>query len=172
MSGPPSRIQSILGHLLPRSQSQSPPPHIHSLSPTFFLERAAAVEPNADAILHVTPSGATLRRSYQSFADRARGLAYYLKKHKLTRVGILAPNTPAFLEAIYGIAAGGGVVVPANYRLKADDIAYIFEYAEVDSIIVDKEFAHLLGVFAKSNGKIPLLVDVVSCGPVWIHVND
>ena len=29
-------------------------------------------------------------------------------KHGFNRVGILAPNTPAFLESIYGIAAAGG----------------------------------------------------------------
>lgn len=42
-------------------------------------------------------------------ADRARGLAYYVQKHCYKRVGILAPNTPAFLEAVYGIAAGGAI---------------------------------------------------------------
>ncbi|KAF5130086.1 Acetate/butyrate--CoA ligase AAE7, peroxisomal [Metarhizium anisopliae] len=157
MSGPPSRIRSILGHLLGPAQ---PPPHIHHLSPTFFLERAALVEPNADAIFHITPNGVALRRSYQTFADRARGLAYYLKKHKLSRIGILAPNTPAFLESIYGIVAGGGVMVPANYRLKEDDIAYIFEHADVDCIIVDKEFEGLLGVFTKKHPNVPLIVDL------------
>jgi acyl-CoA synthetase (AMP-forming)/AMP-acid ligase II len=43
-------------------------------------------------------NGKVLRRSYIEFADRARGLAYFLLKHNLKRVGILAPNTPAFLE--------------------------------------------------------------------------
>jgi acyl-CoA synthetase (AMP-forming)/AMP-acid ligase II len=76
-------------------------------------------------------------------------------------VGVLAPNTPAFLEAIYGIVAAGGVIVPANYRLKEEDIAYIFEFAEVDCIIVDQEFVHLLDCFQKSNQKVPLLVDTV-----------
>ncbi|OTA04452.1 AMP-dependent synthetase and ligase [Trichoderma parareesei] len=156
MSGPPSRIRSILGHLIPH---QATPPHIHHLSPTFFLERAASIEPNAEAIYHITSNGAILRRSYQEFADRARGLAYYLKKHDLKRVGILAPNTPAFLEAIYGIPAAGAVIVPANYRLKPDDIAYIFEFAEVDSIIVDAEFVHLLDAFKAKHPKVPLIID-------------
>ncbi|KAG6036612.1 hypothetical protein E4U40_000607 [Claviceps sp. LM458 group G5] len=155
MPGPSSRIQSVLGHLLPAS----PISHIH-LSPTFFLERAATVEPNAEAILHMTPEGVTLRRSYQAFADRARGLAYYLQKHKLLRVGILAPNTPAFLESIYGVVAGGGVIVPANYRLKGGDVAYVFECAEVDCIIVDKEFEELLGKFREKHSRVPLIIDI------------
>jgi len=61
-------------------------------------------------------------------------LAYYLKKHNLKRVGILCPNTPAFLESIFGIAAAGAVNVAVNYRLKVEDVKYIFEFAEVSSI--------------------------------------
>ncbi|EOO03674.1 putative amp-binding domain protein [Phaeoacremonium minimum UCRPA7] len=163
MSGPPSRLRNILGHLW--SSSQNEPAdyvhshHIHQLSPTFFLERAAAIEPNAEAIYHVTANGAILRRSYTEFADRARGLAYYLKNHGFKRVGILAPNTPAFLESIYGIVAAGAVIVPVNYRLKTDDIFYIFDFAEVDLIIVDAEFEHLLDAFKKVHPSVPLIID-------------
>ena len=65
---------------------------------------------------HITANGKVLRRSYREFADRARGLAYFLLKHGLKRVGVLASNTPAFLESIFGIVAAGGVLVPVNYR--------------------------------------------------------
>ncbi|KPM41523.1 Acetate/butyrate--CoA ligase AAE7, peroxisomal [Neonectria ditissima] len=156
MSGPPSRIRSILNHLRPHPQS---PPNFHALSPTLFLERAASIEPNAEAIYHITVNGAVLRRSYAEFADRARGLAYYLLKHGYRRVGVLAPNTPAFLESIYGVVAAGGVIVPANYRLKQDDIDYIFDYAEVDCIIVDREFVGLLELYRERHGDVPFIID-------------
>lgn len=167
MSSPPSRLKNLLGHFLPSSQPTQPTAaaeykhsyNVHQLSPTFFLERAAAIEPDAEAIFHVTANGKTLRRSYCEFADRARGLAYYLIKHGLRRVGILAPNTPAFLESIFGIAAAGGVNVAVNYRLKPDDINYIFDFAEVDSIIIDAEFAHLLDDFKKSHPSVHFLID-------------
>lgn len=172
----PSRLKNILGHLLPSSRdggekgesSPSPEPdfvhdhHIHQLSPTFFLERAAAIEPDAEAIYHVTTNDRILRRSYQEFADRARGLAYYLVKHGFKRVGILAPNTPAFLESIYGIAAAGGVHVAANYRLKTDDIAYIFDFAEVELIVVDEEYLPLLDSYKAKHPDVPLIIDTVS----------
>lgn len=163
MSSPPSRLKNILGHLLssstPQKKEQQPAHHIHQLSPTFFLERAAAIEPDAEAIFHVTANGRILRRSYIEFADRARGLAYYLKKHGFKKVGILAPNTPAFLESIFGIAAAGAVNVAVNYRLKPDDITYIFDFAEVDSIIVDKEFVNLLDEFKAKHPNVPFIVD-------------
>ena len=50
-----------------------------------------------------------MRRNYAEFADRARGFAYYIKKCGFKRVGVLCPNTPAFLEALFGIAAAGAV---------------------------------------------------------------
>lgn len=46
-----------------------------------------------------------------------------------------------------------------NYRLKPDDIAYIFEHADVDAILVDAEFEHLLDGFHKDHPQIPLLID-------------
>ncbi|KAF3770204.1 hypothetical protein M406DRAFT_59276 [Cryphonectria parasitica EP155] len=149
MSGPTSRLRNTYPHTH----------HIHTLSPTFFLPRAAAIEPHAEAIVHITTNGATLRRSYEEFADRARGLAYYLKTHGHKRVGVLMTNTPAFLESIYGVAAGGAVLVPVNYRLKEDDISYIFEFAEVDIILADWEFEGLLDSFRKSNPGVKIVVD-------------
>ena len=65
-------------------------------------------------------------------------------------VGILCPNTPAFLESIFGIAAGGAVQVGVNFRLKPEDLHYVFAHAEVDLIIVDREFVHLLDGFDPS----------------------
>ncbi|KAI1180085.1 AMP-binding domain-containing protein [Nemania sp. FL0916] len=167
MSGATSRLRNILGHLAgSNSNKSSPSPagfehthHLHSLSPTFFLERAAAIEPDAEAIYHVTANGKPLRRTYGAFADRARGLAYFLLKHGFKRVGILASNTPAFLESIFGVVAAGGVLVPVNYRLKPDDITYIFNFAEVDSIIVDQEYLHLLDDFKKTYPNVQFIVD-------------
>lgn len=171
MSGPPSRLRNVLGHLLPLSSSHSPN-HFSHLSPTYFLERAAAIEPTAEAVYHLTANGKVLRRSYMELADRARGLAYYLRKKGLKRVGLLAPNTPAFLEAIYGIVAAGGVMVPANYRLKPEDIAYIMDFAEVDAIIVDAEYEALLDAYRKTRPSVPIIVDLVGFGFVvngWNH---
>lgn len=196
MSGPSSRLRTVLGHLWPSagpptpdagttttssssSSSHShppspfPAPHLHTLSPTAFLPRAAAIEPHAEAIVHLTANGATLRRSYQEFADRARGLAYFLRTQARPhrRVGVLMPNTPAFLESIYGIVAAGAVIVPVNYRLKEDDIAYMLaDVADVDLVLADWEFEGLLGAFRKARPEVRIVVDTVSAlpGGVWM----
>ncbi|KAF2837781.1 AMP dependent synthetase and ligase [Patellaria atrata CBS 101060] len=133
--------------------------NFHTLSPTFFLPRAAAIEPDAIAIYHRTANNKILHRTYEEAADRARGLAYYLKKHGYKRVGILATNTPAFLESLFGIAAAGGLSVGVNYRLKKDDITYIFDHAEVDLIIADAEFSYLLSAYSSQHPSVPILID-------------
>ncbi|KAI1327831.1 AMP-binding domain-containing protein [Xylariaceae sp. FL0255] len=173
MSGATSRLRNVLGHLGGGNDAKSPvghehSHHIHQLSPTFFLERAAAIEPNAEAIYHITANGRELRRSYAEFAERARGLGYFLLKHNLKRVGVLATNTPAFLESIFGINSAGGVLVPVNYRLKPDDVEYIFDFADVDSIIVDNEYLSLLDGFRKSHPNVRIIVDLdteITSGP-------
>ncbi|GKZ80529.1 acyl-CoA synthetase member 3, mitochondrial [Aspergillus niger] len=177
MSSAKDRLSGLLGHLIPSSSSsasstpdtQGPSTalrennnnkvNFHTLSPAYFLQRSAAIEPDAEAIYHITSDGQELRRTYLEFADRARGLAYFLKKRGFKRVGILCPNTPAFLESIFGIGAAGAVNIAVNYRLKEDDIAYIFTHSEAEVIIVDKEFLPLLRVYREAKPETPIIVD-------------
>ncbi|OCK81292.1 acetyl-CoA synthetase-like protein [Lepidopterella palustris CBS 459.81] len=171
---PQSQSQSRLQNLLSHFVSAAPVPadtinddlheynhrhNFHTLSPTAFLPRAAAIEPDALAIYHVTANNKILRRAYAEAADRARGLAYYLRKHHYTRVGILCPNTPAFLEGLFGIAAAGAVSVAVNYRLKTEDISYIFAHSNADIILVDAEFLPLLAGYRRAHPHIPIIVD-------------
>jgi len=164
MSGAVSRLSKLASHLLPASITDPKGEFVHqhnfhTLSPAFFLPRAAEIEPDAPCIYHETANGKVLRRTYQETADRARGFAYYVKKHAWKHVGILCPNTPAFLEAFFAIAAAGGVSVAINYRLKPDDITYIFDHADVEAIIVDSEYIHLLDQYRKSHPSIPIIED-------------
>lgn len=176
MSGAVSRLQRLASQIFPYPPASVPDPkhenNIHTLSPAFFLPRAAEIEPDAPCVYHLTANNKVLRRSYREAADRARGFSYYVKKNGWKHVGILCPNTPAFLEALFGIAAAGAVSVAINYRLKTDDIAYIFDHAEVDAIIVDSEYKHLLEQFSREHPNVPIIEDTDTdaiegelCGP-------
>ena len=46
-----------------------------------------------------------------------------------------------------------------NYRLKKEDITYIVECAQVDSIIVDNEYLDLFSNFRSRNPKVRLIID-------------
>ncbi|QDS73908.1 hypothetical protein FKW77_007354 [Venturia effusa] len=165
-----TRLSNLLSHIAPSSTSPSPAAdtsnkefnhryNFHTLSPTYWLPRAAAIEPDAEAIYHITANNQTLRRNYGEFADRSRGLAYYLLKNKCRRVGLLCPNTPAFLESVFGIGAAGCVNVAANYRLNPDDISYIFQHSDVDTIIVDAEYLPLLSSFQAAKPEVHIIID-------------
>lgn len=136
-----SRLQQIVAHFLPASKK---PPNFHDLNPTFFLPRAENIEPDAPAIVHTSSDGHSIRRNYREWGERTRGLAYYLKAKRYRSVGILLPNTPAFLECIFGIAAAGAMQTGINLRLAKEEIAYILAHSECDLVIVDKEYAHLI----------------------------
>lgn len=50
-------------------------------------------------------------------------------------------------------------MIAINYRLKSDDLAYIFDHAEVQLIIVDAEFVPFLDAYHKTHPDIPFLID-------------
>lgn len=54
--------------------------------------------------------------------------------------------------------------IAINYRLKPEDIAYIFDHSEVDVIMVDAEFVPLLDSFRQDHPSIPLIIDTDTDG--------
>ena len=155
------RLSNVAGHVTSSSSSAADRhrPNIHQLSPTHWLPRAAAIGPNATACHHRTATGVRVSYTYAHMARRACGVAYYLKQRGLRRVGILAPNTPGFLECVFAIGAAGAVNVAVNYRLTAEEVGYILDHAQVDSVIVDAEYEGLLGVFRATHPDVHVVVD-------------
>jgi fatty-acyl-CoA synthase len=133
------------------------PANFQPLTPLNFLERAAAVYPAQTAIIH-----GPLRRTYAQFYARARRLASALAKRGIGRgdtVSVMLANTPAMLEAHYGVPMTQGVLNTLNTRLDAATIAFSLDHAETKVLIVDREFfktAKDALAFAKVK---PLIVD-------------
>ena len=89
------------------------------LTPLAFLRRSAYVWPDKVAVVH-----GERRDTYRRLEERANRLASGLRTAglgKLDRVAIIAPNTPAMLEAHFGVPAAGLVLVPINVRLSTDE---------------------------------------------------
>ena len=60
------------------------------------------------------------------------------------RVALLLMNGPEFIESFFAIAKIGGVVVPLNWRLVADELAYILKDAGASTLIFGEEFADVV----------------------------
>jgi fatty-acyl-CoA synthase len=133
------------------------PANFQPLTPLTFLERAAAVFPNHTAVIH-----GGLERSYAEFYARARRLASALAKRGIGRgdtVSVLAANTPAMLEAHYGVPMSGAVLNTLNTRLDAPIIAFSLDHADAKVVIVDREFSRVVkDALARTKVK-PLVID-------------
>ena len=113
-------------------------PYRTELTPVSFLRRSAYVFPDRIAVIH----GAR-RYTYRQFEERANRLASHLRAlglRHLDRVAVIAPNTPAMLEAHFGVPAAGLTLVPINTRLNADEIGYILEHSGAKVLFLDREF--------------------------------
>ena len=112
------------------------------LTPVDFLVRAAGTWPDKIAIIH----GET-RRTYQEFLERSKRMASAINKRKIGKgdvISIIAPNTPAMLEAHYGVIMSGAVLNALNYRLDAPTIAFILEHGASKLVMVAKEFSSVI----------------------------
>src|SRR4051812_48581040 len=112
------------------------------LDPVSFLARSASLHPDRTAVVH-----GELRRTYEELDARVSRLASALRARGLRRrdrVAILSPNTPALLEAHFGVPAAGGVLVAINARLSAPEVRAILEHSGARTLLVDSELAALV----------------------------
>ncbi|MGH6748702.1 MAG: acyl-CoA synthetase [Methyloceanibacter sp.] len=140
------------------------PANYQPLTPLVFLERAASVHPHHTAIIH----GRT-RTSYADFYARTRQLASQLAARGLgfgDTVSVMLANTPAMLEAHYGVPMTGAVLHSINTRLDASAIAFMLDHADAKVLIADTEFGRVIKEALKQAKVKPLLIDYqdLQCG--------
>ena len=112
------------------------------LNPVDFLRRAAYMYADKVALVH-----GERRYSYRQLADRAWRLANGLRAaglRKADRVATVLPNSPAMLDAHFGVPAAGGILVTLNHRLASPEIGYILEHSGARYLLLDGEFDDLI----------------------------
>ncbi len=129
------------------------------LSPLSFIRRTADVFPDRVAIVH-----GALRQSWAGTYERCRRLAAALSRHVAPgqTVAAMLPNTPAMVEAHFGVPMAGAVLNALNVRLDAETIAYILGHGEARVVLVDREFAEVMrrALELLPSAARPLVVDV------------
>jgi acyl-CoA synthetase (AMP-forming)/AMP-acid ligase II len=110
-----------------------------------FLDRAALVYGHRTAVVDepgVPGSLGTL--TYADMAARARGMAQALEGlgvEQGERVAIVSPNSGRFLISYFGVSGYGRILVPINFRLTADEIAYVVEHSGASVLLYDPDLA-------------------------------
>jgi fatty-acyl-CoA synthase len=103
-----------------------------------FARRARAIYAAREAVV----DGA-LRYNYREFFDRCDRFSCVLQGWGIghgDRVAYIAPNTHAHLEGYYAVPQIGAVIVPINYRLTADDFAYIVAHSGARVVCVHPDY--------------------------------
>src|SRR6202165_1484525 len=98
------------------------------LTPLEFARRSRRLYADREAVVD-----GDLRLTYGQFFDRCDRWSQVLQQRLGVghgeRVADIAPNTHAQLESFYAVPQLGAVLVPINYRLTADDFAYIIGHS-------------------------------------------
>jgi fatty-acyl-CoA synthase len=130
-----------------------------ALSPISFLRRTAEAFPHRTATIH-----GEHRQTWGETYEHCRRLAAALQRAGIQRgqtVAIMAPNTPATVEAHFGIPMSGAVLNALNTRLDAATIAFILGHGEARIVLVDREFTPVMrAALAQIEGAKPLVVDI------------
>ncbi|WP_216937571.1 MULTISPECIES: acyl-CoA synthetase [unclassified Acinetobacter] len=117
------------------------PANFVALSPLRYLDRAAYIYPNQNAIIY-----GKRRITWREKYNRCRQFANQLQKlgiGKNDTVSVLLPNVPAMIEAHFAVPMAGAVLNTLNTRLDAKTLAFMLEHAESKVLLVDPEFTAL-----------------------------
>jgi fatty-acyl-CoA synthase len=110
-----------------------------------FLNRAALVCGHRVAVVDEPAApGSFGTLTYDELEARARGLALGLEGLGVAhgeRVAIVSPNSARFLTAFFGVSGFGRILVPINFRLTADEIAYIVDHSGASVLLYDPDLA-------------------------------
>lgn len=135
------------------------------LSPLSFIERTATVYPEHPAIVHGF-GDQTIRYDWSTMYRRCRQLASALSQAGVSKgdtVAVMLPNTPAMVEAHFGIPMTGAVINTLNTRLDAATIAFMLDHGEASVVLVDTEFsATMQAALEQRSGTRPIkVIDVI-----------
>jgi fatty-acyl-CoA synthase len=127
------------------------------LTPLSFLARTAVAAPDHTAIIH---GKACI--SYADFYRRCRQLASALSARGIgpgDTVSVMLANTPAMLEAHFGVAMTGAVLHTINTRLDAAVVAFQLDHAATKLLITDREFSSTMKAALALANSQPIVID-------------
>ena len=112
------------------------------LTPLELVRRARALYADREAVVDED-----LRLTYAQFFERCDRWSSALQRlgvRQGDRVAYIAPNTHAQLESFYAVPQIGAVLVPINYRLTADDFAYIIGHSGAKVVCAHADYLEMV----------------------------
>jgi len=103
------------------------------------------------------------RQNWRQLVSRIGSLAGGLQSLGMQhgdRVGVLARNSDNYVEYLYGVIWGGGVVNPVNIRWSAREIAYSLDDSDTRILLIDDIFLELLPAIREHSVALETIVFV------------
>ena len=117
------------------------------LTPVRFLRYAEQQFPNKTAVVCQAQ-----RFTYAEFADRPARLAGALRAAGVQagdRVAFLSLNCHRLLEAYFGVLDAGAVLLPLNYRLAPQELAYVLNDSGASILFLGNDFLGVVDSFRR-----------------------
>src|SRR5437763_12216007 len=121
----------------PRATSQVPDMET-ALTPLEFARRARKLYGGLEAVVD-EDSTSTYTQFFER-CDRWSAALQHFGVRPGDRIAYIAPNTRAQLESFYAVPQIGAVLVPINYRLTADDFAYLINHSGARVVCADGDY--------------------------------
>lgn len=114
-----------------------------------FIDRAAFVYGERTGIIDELnqPGGSLGELTNAAVSRLSRSMAAALDELGIgfgERVGIVSKNAARMLISFFGVTCHGRILVPINFRLQRDEIAYIVEHCEMSLLLIDPELEKML----------------------------
>ncbi|MBS24514.1 MAG: 2-succinylbenzoyl-CoA synthetase [Gammaproteobacteria bacterium] len=119
-----------------------------------LLSKRAIINPEREAYVD---SKSGLRLTFQELNSRTNRLANSLLSlgvKRGDRVALALMNSAEFLEAYFAVAKIGGIVVPLNWRLVADELEFILKDSGSKTLIFGEEFIEVFTELHSRGDKI------------------
>ena len=110
-----------------------------------LLTKRANLTPDREALYDFTTG---LRYTYAELNERANRAAKFLQERyevrKGDRVSMLAHNSIAYVDLLFGLGKIGAIFAPLNWRLTSRELTYIVNDCQPKALIVGPEFVSTL----------------------------
>ncbi|MEY2819825.1 MAG: hypothetical protein RL275_3288, partial [Chloroflexota bacterium] len=125
-----------------------------------ILTKRALLTPNREALIELATG---VHYTYAELNQRANRAANFLREtcgvEKGDRVSILAHNTVAYVDLLFGVAKIGAILAPLNWRLTSRELIYIFNDCQPKVLIVGPEFVSVYNEM-KDSIKVDHLISI------------
>src|SRR5437868_3414639 len=136
------------------------------LTPLEYMRRTRRLHPQREAVVD-----GNLRLTYEQFFDRCDRWSAALQRMGVRqgdRAAYIAPNLHQQLESFYAVPQIGAVLVPVNYRLTADDFAYIIDHSGATVVCATEDYLESVDGIRDRIGDVKQFVALTGSRAGWL----